>query len=96
MNNNRLTGAVPHELIRSLYEGQMMTFYVQHNFLSEVEWTAPMPPLPAGVTACLAFNCVGTMPEGPSGCPTGGGGRRPAEQCSAVDEGAVVLDEDEI
>ncbi|XP_078431484.1 uncharacterized protein LOC144703234 [Wolffia australiana] len=80
LNHNRLRGAVPGEVVRSLYEGAMETLYAQHNFLSAVEG-AVAPPLPAGVTVCLAFNCMDQAPGGPSGCPDGAAGPRPPSQC---------------
>lgn len=35
LNNNHFTGSVPESYMESVYNGNMKTLYLQHNYLSE-------------------------------------------------------------
>lgn len=83
LNNNRLTGAVPVEYVRSVYLGGMKTLYLQHNYLSGF----PLPagsPLPQSGALCISYNCM-VPPVGSTYCPASAGDQmfRPANQCSS-------------
>ncbi|KAL6010126.1 hypothetical protein ACLOJK_000557 [Asimina triloba] len=83
LNNNRLSGRVPLEYVRSVYSGSMRTLYLQHNYLSGF----PVPagtPLPLSASLCVSYNCM-VPPVGPAACPASAGQQqwRPANQCSA-------------
>ncbi|KAJ8646639.1 hypothetical protein MRB53_008387 [Persea americana] len=83
LNNNRFTGAVPVEYVRSVYLGGTKTLYLQHNYLSGF----PLPfgsPLPASGALCISYNCM-VPPVGATSCPSSAGDQmsRPAGQCSS-------------
>ncbi|XP_017700214.1 leucine-rich repeat receptor-like protein FASCIATED EAR2 [Phoenix dactylifera] len=60
LNNNRLTGAVPEEVARSVCRGSMTTLYAQHNYLTS--FPKPPLPLPDSVALCLTYNCM-SLPD---------------------------------
>ncbi|MBA0880275.1 hypothetical protein Goshw_001805 [Gossypium schwendimanii] len=82
LNNNHLTGSVPEEYVKSVYDGTTKTLYLQHNYLSGF----PLPQgstLPDTVSLCLSYNCM-VPPVGISACPASAGSQpsRPQSQCS--------------
>ncbi|XP_068653291.1 DNA damage-repair/toleration protein DRT100-like [Aristolochia californica] len=84
LNNNRLTGVVPWDYVRSLYDGGLKTLYLQHNYLSGFPLPTGTPPPPQTAALCLSYNCM-EPPVGPAGCPSSMGGQRsrPGYQCSS-------------
>lgn len=92
LNNNRLSGTVPEEYVRSVREGKTTTLFLQHNFFSGFPLREEAA-LPDGVDVCLSYNCM-VPPVGLATCPTSAGDRlsRPAVQCSVFRNGGQVLD----
>ncbi|GMH14978.1 hypothetical protein Nepgr_016819 [Nepenthes gracilis] len=91
LNNNRLSGNVPEEYVKSLGKGTMKTLYLQHNFFCRFPLKATAT-LPLPVEVCLAYNCM-VPPVGLAGCPSSAGSQpsRPAVQCSVFhNDGNVV------
>ncbi|XP_010916143.1 receptor-like protein kinase BRI1-like 3 [Elaeis guineensis] len=84
LNNNRLTGAVPKEVARSVYVGSMTTLYAQHNYLTS--FPAQPLPLPDSVALCLSYNCMSLTSAAAAGCPGSAGTQpsRPSYQCSNI------------
>ncbi|KAF8007489.1 hypothetical protein BT93_K1493 [Corymbia citriodora subsp. variegata] len=83
LNNNRLTGSVPAEYAKSVFQGRTRTLYLQHNYISEFPWDRGMA-VPDAAAVCLSYNCM-APPVGLEGCPASAGTQpsRPASQCSA-------------
>ncbi|KAA0066871.1 receptor-like protein kinase 2 [Cucumis melo var. makuwa] len=81
LNNNRFTGSVPAEYVKSVSSGSTTTLYLQHNFISEF----PLEPgtvLPDTAALCLSYNCMDPPVEVQS-CPASAGAplSRPPWQC---------------
>ncbi|XP_020097028.1 leucine-rich repeat receptor-like kinase protein THICK TASSEL DWARF1 [Ananas comosus] len=88
VNNNRLSGAVPEDVARSVFAGRMTTFYAQHNFLTA--FPAPPLPVPDSVALCLSYNCMPLpTPATAAGCPASAGPlpSRPPYQCRTTAAG---------
>ncbi|XP_030546585.1 leucine-rich repeat receptor-like kinase protein THICK TASSEL DWARF1 [Rhodamnia argentea] len=83
LNNNRLTGSVPEEYAKSVFQGRTRTLYLQHNYISGFPWDRRMA-VPDTTAVCLSYNCM-VPPVGLEGCPASAGSQlsRPASQCSA-------------
>ncbi|XP_030470659.1 leucine-rich repeat receptor-like kinase protein THICK TASSEL DWARF1 [Syzygium oleosum] len=83
LNNNRLTGSVPKEYVKSVLQGRTRTLYLQHNYISGFPWDRGMA-VPDAAEVCLSYNCM-APPVGLEGCPASAGTQpsRPASQCSA-------------
>ncbi|GLT92843.1 hypothetical protein SLE2022_106580 [Rubroshorea leprosula] len=82
LNNNRLSGLVPEEYVKSAHQGTTKTLYLQHNFFTGFPMGAGLE-LPDTVALCLTYNCM--VPSvGISTCPASAGGEisRPLSQCS--------------
>ncbi|GAB4847783.1 hypothetical protein Ancab_026846 [Ancistrocladus abbreviatus] len=92
LNNNRLSGTVPEEYVKSVCEGSMKTLYLQHNFLSGFPLRRDTE-VPYDVDVCLSYNCM-VPPVGLAGCPASAGGElsRPAEQCTVFRNGGNIVD----
>ncbi|EFJ19142.1 hypothetical protein SELMODRAFT_444337 [Selaginella moellendorffii] len=86
LNNNKLSGGVPRELIQGLAAGDVENLYLQHNFLSAIQAMEVMPQLlPASSVFCIQYNCL--EPPAQSSCPasTGKEPSRPGFQCDDLD-----------
>ncbi|XP_009145997.1 probable LRR receptor-like serine/threonine-protein kinase At1g12460 [Brassica rapa] len=84
LNNNRFTGEIPEEYIKSLVNGTTKTLFLQHNYLTRFPWNSGSQ-LPDSVSLCLSYNCMDTDPVvGLSTCPIEVAPllSRPAIQCS--------------
>ncbi|XP_072999595.1 receptor-like protein 32 [Typha latifolia] len=82
LNDNRMTGVVPEEVVRMVFSGRMTTFYAQHNFLTA--FPAPPLQLPESVALCLSYNCMEiAFADASAGCPVSAGTllSRPPYQC---------------
>ncbi|XP_010260748.1 PREDICTED: probable LRR receptor-like serine/threonine-protein kinase At4g36180 [Nelumbo nucifera] len=90
LNNNHLMGIVPEDYARSVYEGNMKTLYLQHNFFSGFPLDSGLS-LPDSVSLCLSYNCM-VPPVGLTACPASAGDQlwRPAYQCSVYNNGTTV------
>ncbi|CAK9325307.1 unnamed protein product [Citrullus colocynthis] len=81
LNNNRFTGSVPAEYVKSVSSGSTTTLYLQHNFISGF----PLEPgtvLPDTAALCLSYNCM-DPPVDAQSCPASAGAplSRPPWQC---------------
>ncbi|CAN7011240.1 hypothetical protein IGI04_012001 [Brassica rapa subsp. trilocularis] len=84
LNNNRFTGDIPEEYVRSLTNGTTKTLFLQHNYLTRFPWNSGSQ-LQDSVSLCLSYNCMETDPiVGLSTCPVEVAPllSRPAIQCS--------------
>ncbi|ESQ48162.1 hypothetical protein EUTSA_v10022092mg [Eutrema salsugineum] len=84
LNNNRFTGDIPEEYVKSLINGTTKTLFLQHNYLTRFPWNSGFQ-LPDSVSLCLSYNCMETDPVvGLSTCPIEVAPllSRPAIQCS--------------
>ncbi|CAD5323363.1 unnamed protein product [Arabidopsis thaliana] len=84
LNNNRLTGDIPAEYVRSLINGTTKQLFLQHNYFTRFPWNSGLQ-LPDSVSLCLSYNCMETDPVvGLSTCPIEVAPllSRPASQCS--------------
>lgn len=80
LNDNRLTGVVPARLIQGL-SGGLHLLYLQHNFLTGIEFEPAVAAIPVGAALCLQYNCM--VPPFQTPCPLKAGAQRirPADQC---------------
>ncbi|XP_010465817.1 PREDICTED: leucine-rich repeat receptor-like serine/threonine-protein kinase BAM2 isoform X2 [Camelina sativa] len=84
LNNNRLTGDIPEEYVKSLINGTTKQLFLQHNYFTRFPWNSGLQ-LPDSVSLCLSYNCMETDPVvGLSTCPIEVAPllSRPASQCS--------------
>ncbi|KAF8097360.1 hypothetical protein N665_0290s0019 [Sinapis alba] len=84
LNNNRFTGDIPEEYVKSLSNGTIKTLFLQHNYLTRFPWNSGSQ-LQDSVSLCLSYNCMETDPVvGLSTCPVEVAPllSRPAIQCS--------------
>ncbi|CAH8260856.1 unnamed protein product [Arabidopsis lyrata] len=84
LNNNRLTGDIPEEYVKSLVNGTTKQLFLQHNYFTRFPWNSGLQ-LPDSVSLCLSYNCMETDPVvGLSTCPIEVAPllSRPASQCS--------------
>lgn len=81
LNSNKLTGPVPEEYAKVVYNRNITTFYAQHNFLTG--FPLLQAPVPESVSLCLSYNCMVLPMSTEAGCPANAGTQqsRPAEQC---------------
>ncbi|RZS00850.1 hypothetical protein BHM03_00030628 [Ensete ventricosum] len=80
LNNNRFTGEVPSRLVQRLSNG-MQLLYLQHNFLTGIEFGPAAAAIPVGAALCLQYNCM--VPPFDTPCPLKAGTQkmRPVDQC---------------
>ncbi|KAF6136639.1 hypothetical protein GIB67_011760 [Kingdonia uniflora] len=93
LNNNRFTGVVPTEYVKSLSAGSMKTLYVQHNYLTGISTEADGLLLSGSISICISYNCMVPGVADNGGCPVSAGGllSRPASQCIEFKNGSTSL-----
>lgn len=83
LNNNNFVGAVPEVFVSRMQSADLLSLYLQHNFLND--WGAlGNSSLPPSVAVCLQYNCL--TPPQQSLCPKNiaGAAARPGYQCLKV------------